>query len=184
MLSKYYDYESGGKNIRYQNGNYYELVNGEYKPTNLTFSDISKLGKGKEGEEFSIAGMIGDTTRMATEMGLAEFTGGVSLKALSKFSQIRNIERASSIFGEESALTNSLQRLERFSKNPTNNGYFGWFTQTIADNYQEGKAKGMTNTQASVYGSVQSLLTSFLSRINPDVKFFRTYKEIDEKLIG
>ena len=42
----------------------------------------------------------------------------------------------------------------------------------------------MTNTQAAVYGSVQSLLTSFLSRINPDVKFFKQYKELDEKLIG
>lgn len=184
MFSKYYDYKSGGKDIRFQNGNYYELVNGDYRPINLTYAQISNLGKAKEGEEFSIAGMIGDTTRMATEIGLSEFTGAVSLKALSKFSQLRNIERVSSVFGEESALTNSLQRLERFSKNPTNNGYFGWFTQTIADNYQEAKAKGMTNTQASVYGSVQSLLTSFLSRINPDVKFFRTYKEIDEKLIG
>lgn len=184
MFSKYYDYKSGGKNIRFQNGNYYELVNGDYRPINLTYAQISNLGKAKEGEEFSIAGMIGDTTRMATEVALAEFTGSVALKGLSKFSQLRNIERASSVFGEESALTNSLQRLERFSKNPTNNGYFGWFTQTIADNYQEGKAKGMTNTQASVYASVQSLLTSFLSRINPDVKFFKTYKEIDEKLIG
>lgn len=184
MFSKYYDYKSGGKDIRFQNGNYYELVNGDYRPINLTYAQISNLGKAKEGEEFSIAGMIGDTTRMATEMALAEFTGAVALKGLSKFSQLRNIERASSVFGEESALTNSLQRLERFSKNPTNNGYFGWFTQTIADNYQEAKAKGMTNTQASVYGSVQSLLTSFLSRINPDVKFFKTYKEIDEKLIG
>ena len=184
MFSKYYDYKSGGKDIRFQNGNYYELVNGDYRPINLTYAQISNLGKAKEGEEFSIAGMIGDTTRMATEMALAEFTGAVALKGLSKFSQLRNIERVSSVFGEESALTNSLQMIERFSKNPTNNGYFGWFTQTIADNYQEAKAKGMTNTQASVYGSVQSLLTSFLSRINPDVKFFRTYKEIDEKLIG
>ena len=27
MFSKYYDYKSGGKDIRFQNGNYYELVN-------------------------------------------------------------------------------------------------------------------------------------------------------------
>ena len=185
MFSKYYDYESNGKKIRFQNGNYYEIdKNGDYKPIDLTYTQIAGLGKGKEGEEFSIAGMIGDTTRMATDYALVQFTGGLALKGLSKFSQLRNIPKVASVFGEESALTTSLQRLERFSSNPVNKDYFGWFNQTLVDNYQEGKSVGMTNTQAAVYGSVQSLLTAFLARINPDVKFFKLYKELDEKLIG
>ena len=124
--------------------------------------------------------MIGDTARMATDYALVQFTGGLALKGLSKFSQLRNIPKVASVFGEESALTTSLQRLERFSSNPVNKDYFGWFNQTLVDNYQEGKSVGMTNTQAAVYGSVQSLLTAFLARINPDVKFFKLYKELDE----
>lgn len=178
------DYKLNGVNVKEKEGRFFSVdKNGIWTPLKLSYSDKENLEFVKTVKSFSITGAFSDSVGQIASMTGANYVGKFAYM-MSGLKGLNVVKTAINILGKESAITKSLVGIRNFAGNTANQGAAGWFLQTYADNYQEGKQKGMNNSQANMYALMQSAITGVLSKINPDAKFFNTsYKNLQQQLI-
>ncbi|MFX1667812.1 hypothetical protein JZ968_06465 [Riemerella anatipestifer] len=176
------EYEIDNKTIIEKNGMYFEKSDNGNKPIVLTTAQKSKLNLKNSYRDFSVKGLFGTVAEQVVTMLGAEFAGAKALGLTSKVLS-RGIASASKVYGSESAFVNMLRNGLRFSKNPTNNGIIGWTNATLLDNGEEAKALGLSGTEYAVSTLVKSMTTGLMSKVNPDVTFFKSAKTLEEGLI-
>ncbi|MDY3326692.1 ParB N-terminal domain-containing protein [Riemerella anatipestifer] len=176
------EYEIDNKTIIEKNGMYFEKSDNGNKPIVLTTAQKSKLNLKNSYRDFSVKGLFGTVAEQGITMLGAEFAGAKALGLTSKVLS-RGIASASKVYGSESAFVNMLRNGLRFSKNPTNNGIIGWTNATLLDNGDEAKALGLSGTEYAVSTLVKSMTTGLMSKVNPDVTFFKSAKTLEEGLI-
>ena len=178
------DYKLNGVNVKEKVGRFFSVdKNGTWSPLKLSYSDKENLQFVKTTKSFSVTGAFSDTVGQIASMTGANYIGKTAY-LMTGLKGLNTVKTAINILGKESAITKSLVGIRNFAGNTANQGAVGWFLQTYADNYQEGKQKGMNNSQSNMYALMQSAITGVLSKINPDAKFFNTsYKNLQQQLI-
>ncbi|TXG86150.1 MAG: hypothetical protein E6R13_00945 [Spirochaetes bacterium] len=179
------DYKLNGVNVKEKDGRFFSVdKNGTWSPLKLSYSDKENLQFVKTNKSFSITGAFSDTVGQIASMTGANYIGKTAY-LMTGLKGLNTVKNAINIFGKESALTKGLIGIRNFAGKTSNQGAGGWFLQTYADNFQEGKQNGMNNSQANMYALMQSAITGVLSKINPDAKFFNTsYKNLQQQLIS
>ena len=179
------DYKLNGVNVKEKDGRFFSVdKNGIWTPLKLSYSDKENLEFVKTVKSFSITGAFSDSVGQIASMTGANYIGKTAY-LMTGLKGLNTVKNAINIFGKESALTKGLIGIRNFAGKTSNQGAVGWFLQTYADNFQEGKQNGMNNSQSNMYALMQSAITGVLSKINPDAKFFNTsYKNLQQQLIS
>lgn len=184
MFNHTYTYDNGKKEIIRKNGFYFEKgLDGNLIPTTISKKEERNLSLKNKDYELSIQGLLGTIAGQAVMMVGAEFAGAKILGTSSRMIA-GAMSKASKVYGAESSIVRGLYNAHKLAVNPTNNGVLGWTIATLDSNYKDALNKELKGYEIPLSMIIQSAIVGVASKINPDVKFFKESKNIEEALIN
>lgn len=184
MFNHTYTYDNGKKEIIRKNGFYFEKgLDGNLIPTSISKKEERNLSLKNKDYELSVQGLLGTIAGQAVMMVGAEFAGAKILGTSSRMIA-GAMSNASKVYGAESSIVRGLYNAHKLAINPTNNGVLGWTIATLDSNYKDALNKELKGYEIPLSMIIQSAIVGVASKINPDVKFFKESKNIEEALIN
>lgn len=184
MFNHTYTYDNGKKEIIRKNGFYFEKgLDGNLIPITISKKEERNLSLKNKDYELSVQGLLGTIAGQAVMMVGAEFAGAKILGTSSRMIA-GAMSNASKVYGAESSIVRGLYNAHKLAINPTNNGVIGWTIATLDSNYKDALNKELKGYEIPLSMIIQSAIVGVASKINPDVKFFKESKNIEEALIN